>query len=428
MINDELDIKIDETWLKVKLNSIMLKKILGRDKNSIIINLNDLKIIENFGIEIETIKGIAVKNAIQYIEEKNDILNLSEIPILASKQDEGEEVREILLAIKELKLSDSELNENINHLSNYFKLFTLSKRNNNYLLSADQILKHSKPFYRGENTISDLNVTVCRGILNGNTDVAIKTYTHSDMDFLAKFHNEREILEKINGNSSFPVYYGYYTEELSDNNSATHSLSFVMELCHCNLLKDILNKKKSYDPYSPYEYRKFVIDLLEGFAFLEYISIAHQDIKPHNILLTSDRKLKIADFSVSEIHEKRFPIISTTDEYLIKGTDGYMAPELQIEYDKIAKGAKSNQKIKYSPEKADVFSLGLVFLEMYSLENVKGFNQENGFEQLLEKLNQIGDNWIGRMLKEMLRWDNNERPNFLTLHSKYNQDSTFCQT
>ena len=77
--------------------------------------------------------------------------------------------------------------------------------------------------------------------------------------------------------------------------------------------------------------------------------IIHCDIKPENILLDKDLVPKVADFGLAKLLARDFSRVLTT----VRGTIGYLAP----------------QWISSVPitAKADVYSYGMVLLEIYSL-------------------------------------------------------------
>ena len=87
------------------------------------------------------------------------------------------------------------------------------------------------------------------------------------------------------------------------------------------------------------------LDISRGLIAAHEQNIIHRDIKPQNILLTSDQVAKISDFGVARILEA-----STDYAGTITGTRRYMAPEqYEGNYD----------------YRADLYSTGLILYEMF---------------------------------------------------------------
>ncbi|THH06518.1 hypothetical protein EW145_g4040 [Phellinidium pouzarii] len=89
-------------------------------------------------------------------------------------------------------------------------------------------------------------------------------------------------------------------------------------------------------------------DLARGMTFLHDRNIAHLDVKPDNLVYTSEYRLQIIDFDTSVF-------VESEDEEMkgYIGSEGYMAPEIE----------SRNGEVSYSPIKADRFSCGRVFKE-----------------------------------------------------------------
>ncbi|XP_045801008.1 probable leucine-rich repeat receptor-like serine/threonine-protein kinase At3g14840 [Trifolium pratense] len=97
--------------------------------------------------------------------------------------------------------------------------------------------------------------------------------------------------------------------------------------------------------------KKICVGIARGLAFLHEesrLKVVHRDIKATNVLLDTDLDPKISDFGLAKLDEEDNTHISTR----IAGTYGYMAPEYAMH--------------GYLTDKADVYSFGIVALEIVS--------------------------------------------------------------
>src|SRR5204862_1908688 len=94
-----------------------------------------------------------------------------------------------------------------------------------------------------------------------------------------------------------------------------------------------------------------ILDVAEGVALALKAAwafkIIHRDIKPSNILITPEKRVKVADFGLAK--SLRFP---RTDSQLIAGTSEYISPEQ-------AMGVRVDIR-------TDLYSLGVVMYELVS--------------------------------------------------------------
>ncbi|KAM1001302.1 hypothetical protein ACFX15_007517 [Malus domestica] len=101
---------------------------------------------------------------------------------------------------------------------------------------------------------------------------------------------------------------------------------------------------------------KICIGTARGLAYLHEesrLKVVHRDIKASNVLLDKNLNPKISDFGLAKLDEEDNTHISTR----IAGTYGYMAPEYAMR--------------GYLTDKADVYSFGILVLEIVSGETTQ---------------------------------------------------------
>ncbi|XP_057432287.1 probable leucine-rich repeat receptor-like serine/threonine-protein kinase At3g14840 [Lotus japonicus] len=121
---------------------------------------------------------------------------------------------------------------------------------------------------------------------------------------------------------------------------------------------------------------KICVGIARGLAYLHEesrLKVVHRDIKATNVLLDKDLNPKISDFGMAKLNEEDNTHISTR----IAGTYGYMAPEYAMH--------------GYLTDKADVYSFGIVALEIIYGRNNTTYRQTQEAFYLLD--------WA-RLLKE----------------------------
>ncbi|OMJ89780.1 hypothetical protein SteCoe_7951 [Stentor coeruleus] len=269
-------------------------------------------------------------------------------------------------------------------------------------INASDVRKIDPPLYAIKSTY--FQVCIYKAIYN-NSEVAVKMYqsVHHQSDW-TKIYKEIRIYQKLsslsNNENCFLKYYGTYADP--------NSINMVMEYYPDNLMKYLthinsVNYKFTEELIGPILYK-----LLASFKIMKDQGIFHSDIKPQNFLVDSFWNIKIIDFSISMV--KNEDITSTaTGNFPIQGTEGYTSPE--IEKARLAKG----QSAFLNPEKSDVFSLGLVFLQIFTTDSIKGYNTDDKKQELLEKINSLPFEWARRLLNKMLDFDIKTRGDFTML-------------
>ncbi|XP_061361986.1 probable leucine-rich repeat receptor-like serine/threonine-protein kinase At3g14840 [Gastrolobium bilobum] len=213
---------------------------------------------------------------------------------------------------------------------------------------------------------------VYKGTLSDGTIVAVKQLSSKSAQGNREFINEIGMISALQ-HPNLVKLYGFCMEK--------DQLLLIYEYMENNSLANALFVRKE-DP----EKRQLRLDwqtrqricvgIAKGLAYLHEesrLKIVHRDIKATNILLDKDLNPKISDFGLAKLNEEDNTHISTR----IAGTYGYMAPEYAMH--------------GYLTDKADVYSFGIVALEIVSgTHNSNSHPKEECFSLL---------DWV-RLLKE----------------------------
>ena len=115
----------------------------------------------------------------------------------------------------------------------------------------------------------------------------------------------------------------------------------VMELFQGITLKNYIDMKGKLDIR---EALNISVQIASGLSAAHENRIIHRDIKPQNIIMSRDGKVKVTDFGIAKVAD------STTVTTTAAGTVHYISPEQ-------ARGG-------YSDERSDIYSLGITMYEM----------------------------------------------------------------
>ena len=169
-----------------------------------------------------------------------------------------------------------------------------------------------------------------------NRLVAIKVLKEefaSDENFVSKFKMEAQAAARL----SHPNIVNVYDVVDEDN---LHNI--VMELIEGITLKNYIEKKELLDSK---EAIGIAIQVAQGIAAAHEQHIIHRDIKPQNMIISKDGKVKVADFGIARAVSSQ-----TVNSSAAVGSVHYISPEQ-------ARGG-------YCDERSDIYSFGITLYEM----------------------------------------------------------------
>lgn len=156
----------------------------------------------------------------------------------------------------------------------------------------------------------------------------------SDLEFITRFEREAKAVSELVHPHMVRVY----------DSGAEGAVHFIaMEYVQGENLKEFIRRHGRVDPARALEVAAQVCDALE---YAHAHGIVHRDIKPQNILLTSDGRVKVTDFGIA----RAMSSATITHTGTVLGSVQYLSPEQ-------ARGAAVGPS-------TDIYSLGVVLYEM----------------------------------------------------------------
>ena len=168
-----------------------------------------------------------------------------------------------------------------------------------------------------------------------NRYVAIKVLKkeyREDENFVRKFHSEAQAAAGLLNPNIVNVY------DVGEDRGLYY---MVMELVEGITLKEYIEKKGKL---SHKEVISIAIQMCNGIGAAHAAGIVHRDIKPQNVMISRDGKVKVTDFGIAKA------VSSNTISSNAMGSVHYTSPEQ-------ARGG-------YSDAKSDIYSIGITLYEM----------------------------------------------------------------
>ena len=156
-----------------------------------------------------------------------------------------------------------------------------------------------------------------------------------DPDFVARFNREARAAARLSHPDIVAVY---------DQGSDDGHVFLVMEYVAGVTLRDIIRARGRL---APAEALAVMDHVLAALGAAHAAGLVHRDVKPENVLVTGDGRVKVADFGLARAVAGNN---LTTDDGMLLGTAAYLAPE------QVREGV--------ADARSDVYSAGVLLFEL----------------------------------------------------------------
>ncbi|SDR69972.1 serine/threonine protein kinase [Nocardioides scoriae] len=157
-----------------------------------------------------------------------------------------------------------------------------------------------------------------------------------DQEFVRRFQREARSAARLSHPHAVAVF---------DTGDDDGTLFLVMELVDGRTLRDLI---RSETPATPARALALVEPVLSALAAAHAAGIVHRDVKPENVLLAEDGRVKVADFGLSRAINAETQHTATGG--VLIGTVSYLAPELVVD--------------GTADARTDVYAAGVVLFEL----------------------------------------------------------------
>jgi serine/threonine-protein kinase len=157
----------------------------------------------------------------------------------------------------------------------------------------------------------------------------------TDPSFVERFGREARTIARLSHPNVVAVY---------DQGSHNGLAFLVMEYVPGRTLRHLLTERGNL---APEEAVGVLGPLLSALAAAHRVGMVHRDVKPENVLVSTDGTVKVADFGLARIAESSR---ATSTKGVMFGTVAYVAPEIVT--------------VGTADPRADVYAAGIVLFEM----------------------------------------------------------------
>lgn len=173
-------------------------------------------------------------------------------------------------------------------------------------------------------------------------EFALKYCIETDPESIKRFKREVRLMESIEHGNVL---------EILDSDLDHDPPYFVMPLCKFSLDTQIETLSKE-----PARAIRLLLKVCKGINAIHLSGVVHRDIKPKNILISEDNKIKVSDLGLGKFSERDSTILTQSDIYM--GTQGYIPPEF------FKVGGTKN-----ADARSDIYQMGKTIYNVFTNQN-----------------------------------------------------------
>lgn len=185
----------------------------------------------------------------------------------------------------------------------------------------------------------------------------MKADAATSRDFIERFKREAQAAARLNHPNIVQVH---------DAGHDGDALFFSMECVEGETLADLLDRQGKIPPAKAL---RVVREVTRALAYAHTHGVVHRDIKPDNIMITRDGRVKLADLGLAKVTDHAASDVSLTLSGAVMGTPYYMSPE-------------QTRDTRTVDGRSDIYSLGATFYR--AVTGMPPFDGESPIEVMVK--------------------------------------------